>query len=502
MITNRTVNRSLKSSADAGSGSAWWGGTVTSLALTVAVFTLALTATPAFADRYVRQGATGNGSGTDWTNACPSFSGNCAVSAWVRGETIWVADGTYTTSLSFNKTASGSLLTMKKATAALHGTDVGWQAAFGDGQAVFTGQMQFSTADWVIDGATRDESNWQNVVSYGFRFNNNSSGGSFRPNSSSATNVTIQYADIGGNVNEVCGQASVPPGSTTFYAPGGPNNWTIRRSHIHNTEIPFLVTGADNWVIEHNHIGPSWQKETISGQDTAGWIVRHNKFVDNLIYPPPACQHGGDGATADIGIRVSSTTNNNWQIYGNVFADSGRYANINRTGAIIQGNCWNDNSSSPTVTGWRVYNNTFYNIHGDWGRILICGSNNVAVNNLWHRAGEPSTRFGIDGAGLSGQTSWCYDDVANACSQIPGSKVSGIENPFVSAEALDFRLKTSFAGPSPVNTGTALGTGFDRVDAFGSTRGADGAWDIGAYERVAGGGSTSPPAPPTALNLQ
>src|SRR5687768_17254029 len=42
------------------------------------------------ADRYVRQGATGSGNGSDWTNAYTSLPASL-----VRGDTYYVADGTY-----------------------------------------------------------------------------------------------------------------------------------------------------------------------------------------------------------------------------------------------------------------------------------------------------------------------------------------------------------------------------------------------------------------------
>jgi hypothetical protein len=458
---------------------------------------------PAYAQSvfYVRAGATGAGNGSDWQNAYPTLPATL-----VRGATYYIADGTYPSYTFRTPNAGTSLITLRKATGADHGTDIGWNSTFGDGQAVF-GSFDLITGYLTIDGAKRNESNWQDVASYGFKFPANGFTAS-ASNGSSASNITIRYSDIGGPVGSVCGQSGVPAGSTAFYVVGSSalSNWVVSRNHIHHTEIPFLITEADNWTVEYNHIGPSWQKETISGQGTSGWVVRHNKFIDNLIFPPAACQHGGDGATADIGIRTSSTENNNWEIYGNVFGDTGLYPNINRSGAIIQGNCWNDNATSPTVSGWKVYNNTFYNIHGNWARILICGSNNVAVNNLWYRAGDPSTRFEISGAGLTGQTSWCYNDLpgspANLCSAISGTKVLGSENPFVDVERLDFRLKASFSGPSPVNAGTPLGTGFSNVDAFGNIRGADGGWDIGAYERVADGGSNAPPSAPSALSLQ
>src|SRR5690242_6729684 len=103
------------------------------------------------ANHFVRAGATGTGSGADWTNACADFSGSCAVSSLVRGDTYYVAAGTYA-SHTWNRAASGtSVITIKRATAADHGTDTGWSSTF-DAQVTWGYNQQFTTGFWVFDG--------------------------------------------------------------------------------------------------------------------------------------------------------------------------------------------------------------------------------------------------------------------------------------------------------------------------------------------------------------
>ena len=71
---------------------------------------LILTATPAWAANwYVRAAATGSANGSDWTNACTDFTGSCAVSSLVRGDTYYVATGAYA-SRTFNRAESGTLV--------------------------------------------------------------------------------------------------------------------------------------------------------------------------------------------------------------------------------------------------------------------------------------------------------------------------------------------------------------------------------------------------------
>src|SRR3989338_753419 len=63
----------------------------------VVAIALLITIEPSWAaaNHYVRSGATGSGSGSDWANACADFTGSCAVASLVRGEVYYVATGTY-----------------------------------------------------------------------------------------------------------------------------------------------------------------------------------------------------------------------------------------------------------------------------------------------------------------------------------------------------------------------------------------------------------------------
>src|SRR3989344_8081335 len=97
------------------------------------------------ATHYVRAGASGNGS--DWANAYCSLP-----SSLVRGDTYYIADGTYS-GYSFNTPASGTqYITIKKAIESDHGTNAGWQSGYGDGQALFNSMWQISTGYLIVDG--------------------------------------------------------------------------------------------------------------------------------------------------------------------------------------------------------------------------------------------------------------------------------------------------------------------------------------------------------------
>ena len=117
---------------------------------------------------YVRQGATGNGSGTDWTNAFTSLPATL-----VRGNVYYIAGGTYN-SYTFDDAESGSsVITIIKATETDHGTHTGWQTAYGSAQAVFNGFFKFTRGYYVINGQTRDESDWFDGSAYGIQIKHN-----------------------------------------------------------------------------------------------------------------------------------------------------------------------------------------------------------------------------------------------------------------------------------------------------------------------------------------
>ena len=95
---------------------------------------------------YVRPGGGGTQDGSDWANALSGLP-----STLERGTTYWLGAGSYG-SYTFDDGASGQKgVTLRKATAEEHGTDTGWSAAYGSGQAVF-GPLRFTASRYTLDG--------------------------------------------------------------------------------------------------------------------------------------------------------------------------------------------------------------------------------------------------------------------------------------------------------------------------------------------------------------
>lgn len=404
------------------------------------------------ADRYVRPGASGNGSGSDWTNAYPTLPATL-----VRGDTYWIADGSYGRRVFSDPHSGTAVISIKKATAASHGTNAGWIDSYGSGQAVFN-DMTFDTGYYVIDGAKRNESNWADSASYGIR--NSGSLYSSRLNSSTgscADNLTFRYIDVGGATGS--GVTSAPSSGLYLGGFGGGSlacqNWTLHRSHVHNTKIHVQCAGCSDLLVEYTHFGTGWGKEAIRGQVyAANMIVRNSIFKDSCQRDP------GDstsGCTAEIALWDGSGFDNN-EVYGNVFHKTTN--EINTGGIVVIGG----NGSSwvgPASNNSKVYNNTISGYKVGTAIVLINGgSGNACRNNLW---------YGIAAGIGTGCT-------ANAVSN--NSVLSG--TPFINAAGGDFRLSAATA------TGFALTSPYD-VDLMGKKRGADGTWDIGAYEYSSSG---------------
>jgi hypothetical protein len=311
--------------------------------------------------------------------------------------------------------------------------------------------------------------------------------------------------DAGGTVGSVWPNTPLYGISIQVYGTPHRTNLVFHRMHIHNVIIPFHSRATSNVILEYSHIGPGFAKEAISHQYGDNWVIRYNKFVDGCVFPAE------EGCTATIGVfnycgpcDPSDVKADNWEIYGNVFAGTGNYAGAHSNGVIL----------GSFVNNWKFFNNDLYNNDGAWGGgIFLTGANNVIHNNLLYKV----RNYDNDEASLiafsasSVDRSWCFEDnplytgtarVDADCAHLPGTRFLGTENPFVNAAGLDFRLKGSFSGPSPINNGRTLGAGFNNVDALGNIRGADGAWDIGAFEYRTGGSDTTRPSAPKNLRMQ
>ena len=424
------------------------------LILLLTIFFLGTVNTEA-ANRYVRAGTSGSANGTDWTNAYTSLPASL-----VRGDTYYIASGSYG-SYTFDDAVSGTtLITIKKATIADHGTATGWLDSFATGQAVWTG-WTLNSSYLTIDGQTGGgPSAWD--TGHGIAVRNLSDHLLFGNNT---TNVTVTHVELDGTNN-------TPADRDALYFVNGSTNLTFRYVYMHDI-------GCDFAQFRSNHTGFTWEysKATRNNQASAchgdvfefdggtalNWVIRYNWFDE--------CQ-----GTYVIGTHESGTLNNA-QIYGNVF--SGGFVTNGLVSAL---------SGGGIISNLKFYNNTIVNLGGYNGGFLYLerGTNNVIYNNLYYATSSQKVNMG---------GTHDYNWFRNSGSQSEAHIQNGSGDPFMNLAGDDYRLIAT------TNAGITLSAPY-HMDMRGNVRGADSLWDRGANEFGGGMIDPTPPAPPTGLRIQ
>jgi hypothetical protein len=413
--------------------------------------------------RYVGPSSLGSGDGSSWANRA----------AWStvtlqRGRTYYVMDGNYTSRTLSTAVSGTTPITIKKATIFDHGEDIsgGWSDSMGDGQAAFAGTLNITTSNWVIDGQFRNENNWFDAAAYGFSIGSDTDQSQIviKNYGNAPDNVTIKYVYCPG------WSAFMPKTTQRIYAidvddgDGGSTSTGLVFSHMfvsNSNNIWFLRT-TSGAIVEYSASdnvksnGPNHGEIVNLYYSGNNCTVRYNKwrncYTDTGGYTDNngAYRHGGGTCL------VAITAANGLLFYGNECVDF----------KVGDGALGYDGQSSSNN---RVYNNTFvrgigFNSGCRWGT----GTNNVIQNNLWINC----TTIDIQGQtishnGFTGSTS------------IGSNVQSGISPTalFNDYAANDFTLKVA------TTAGTSLASPYN-VDMLGNTRGADGVWDRGAYEKV------------------
>jgi hypothetical protein len=389
----------------------------------------------------VRAGANGNGSGSDWNNAYPTLP-----TTLQRGATYYIAAGSYA-SYRFDDAASGtSLITIKKATAADHKTDTGWVSSYGTGQAIFSAPLAFTTDYWVFDGATRNESDWFDSSAYGFVISDNSNVQIDERGIGGIDHITVKHTYLKG-INSTPGSGG-DIGRRHIWIdrqgnPGSYSNWTVSRCYFQYGNVGIQVRECANFIVEYNAWSDNWSSqpnnhgENVSayygGND--GHIYRYNQSR-NMV------------GTAAWAVNTA----NNWQVYGNVYADC-EYGD-GFVGFI-----------GGSSTGFQIYNETIIRpVY--FTRQVSLGGSSVVKNCIFMMGGSGTPSF--DGCTVS------------SCSFSGGGTGTGAQTSvptsiFVNYSGGNYRLAAATA------PGEVLASPFS-LDLVGTIRGADGVFDRGAFE--------------------
>lgn len=441
---------------------------------------------PSFsADHYIRDGGTastaGTGACTGWAtaNACDSLPATL-----VRGDTYWIADGTYP-SRNFNTAVSGTTyIYIKKATTTSHGTETNWVSTYGDGEAVFSGSgtiWTISTNYIDIDGQV---GNGKSPGGYGFRLfstsNRCGSGTNLLLYGANITDLIVRHTEFDWN-NGTSIQTDCETTRAWESGINTSNRVMVDSCYFHDSSgfVFYLgnFTGGpaqQNYDIKNSYFYRNGGGGGVSFHWEMMWLTDGNnfRFYNNIVEDVYGSTNGQTGW-----MMVGRSTN--VYFYGNVFFCSTN-CGVGNNGLIAT---WSNDTY--VNNGIYIINNTFANITGGGGGKIyfvhnsandanVVVKNNLYYNSSWSWTGVDTQSNEACGGGQS-------------CSGT--SSQTGIQSSiFVNYGTKDLRLASgTSAGDSSV--GAQYNT-----DMLGNLRGGDGTWDRGAYEF---GGAPDAQAPTT-----
>jgi hypothetical protein len=404
---------------------------------------------------YVRTGASGNG--TSWANAWSNVT-NIVWSSIQPGDTIWIAGGSYG-SLSVGKSGNADTNTgrifIKRATSSSHGSDAGWSAGYDT-------QVSLSSIYWAslnvgsyvtIDGQ----------VDSGIKVvHGNSDSSSSVSFDRGVSYVTLRYLDLQGpgdtngfhHLGDDRG-IDVTAWNGSSYDPV--NYLKVQNSRIHGACTQIWNMNASNGIWEYNQI--------YNSTDSSGVPCHPNIFVtassNNVVF-----RYNRIYNYDAEGIMILNGGHGSLYVYGNLWYSGNTYARIIET---------QDGVNGPVY----FYNNTIDNM---WGGINTANGGSWATgstgrNNIW---------INMSAGGLPTESN-----------NLSGTLSSSM---FVNYAGKDYHLTSGASGA--INKGMVLTVdGFINKDPDGNTRGADGTWDIGAYEYSSGSSNPTDTTPPAISSI-
>jgi hypothetical protein len=479
---------------------------------------------------YVRAGASGNSSGSDWTNAYTDLPVSLQ-----RGATYYMAAGNYGPH-NFNDPDSGTtVITIQAATGANHGTDTGWNSAY-QGQAVFScasacsAIIAFANDYYVFNGVYRSavtgnpSVDW--LTGYGFKIDNGNAlagvgimgglGYMGSPNSQAFDHdITVQYVELNG----AHPSSDTSTLDTGLDFEGGSYNLLFDHLYVHDDAVPFFLKGnhnhqngggyvfgsGDNVTIQYSYIAHNYSSSVNHSEGCScsegltNFTIRYNYWVDMIGTAYIATPSGAD-------YNNGNGNNGPWTIYGNVFMATPAGISSQHCGTgdgmfsawdtTFTGNIYFVNNTIANMTGCNADNNGL----GIGLGLTTPLQGLIVEDNLWFYddyvsvVNTNSTSY--NGATLT-FTNWdhnSYYQIANPNFSLDTdtNAVYVSSDPFVASANRNYLL----AGPTAAGVSENSALPGDVLDLNQVTRGADGVWDRGAYEYCSGGNCIQAPPPP------
>jgi hypothetical protein len=450
--------------------------------------------------------ATGSGNGSDWNNMMAK------PSTWGRGNTYYLADGTYNIG-NLNTPVSGtSVITIKKATVADHGPSTGWSNALGDGIADLGANITFLTSYWTLDGNGTHTVPSNNPADYanGFYMTTNQveqTTGLLRCGSTTAgvTDITIRYIRVHcpytwkDNTFTRLVYMSSTPTSTRIkiqncWFRGGADPILLGSANTILMERCWLQEGGNKFAQTGHPLGDNHGQVIMMHWSSGNFIVRWNVF--DRTEGQGLMPYGEKNGCKDV------------RFYGNIVFTPHGNNNTNGFNAASGGIITQSWSGQGPFSGFRIYNNTYVNINNAQTLSNSTTTNfNIRpdsgpvddmrhLNDLFYNCNNSATdgRYAANGYHAAGVGSVDGTNVQTGLA-------SGI---FQNYSGNNFRLASPTAAGLVLSAQSWWSPGADSFfgfrdsdqDMLGNVRGADGNWDRGAYEFVAGGPIPTPTPTP------
>ncbi len=404
---------------------------------------------------YVRKSATGSNNGTNWTNAWNELN-QINFTSVACGDTVWLGGGTYTTVLTISKMCrSGSPLKIYRvlSTDSIPVAAEGWSS-------IFDRTVVLNNSTISIDASA------YNIISgraaYGIRVVRSTGGTAVSsPGSGTADHITMVYVELYG---PLCVDTHNCTGSAAYGLNlnfrGTIQNSTFDHLYIHRWCEAIRMWNAINNTVQYSRIDDV-QPDGIDHEDALytappndGITLRYNT-ISNVP---------NDG----LFIESGSGTTNNFKLYGNIFHASHNSLLTFKSGTFNNVYIVNNTFTSPD--GPCNSNCAFISTGNGLSRMNNCVvENNVFFNVTDNMGGCQMDRNGYNFSALNG-FSWP--------SRENGAFNTVRSTSFANLSSNDLHL---VSGSVLRNQGVGLQPEFN-ADMDGNLRGADGKWDVGAFE--------------------
>lgn len=443
---------------------------------------LILLTTPALgASHYIRAGAAGTNDGSSWVNAWSTLA--AANSAgFVRGDTYYLAGGTYAESLYLNVSLSGtSRITIKKANAADNGSDPGWNASYASTVAIITASvgagavLDLDKGYVTIDGVTGSGFSGHGIKIY---------------NTSTAQNAYGILLESGKSFFELAHCEVVGSG----FAAGALPTYGIYQNSVTNTKGTYI---HHCWIHETTVNGGLFSTQVGTSYSDYGMKFEYNAVSEiggctdpdfhgqglalGLASEMGYCIYNGNIFRNVVGSGViiwltsgDGANHHDNQVTNNIFynTDTTTY-NIVSPGII-----WHEGAKTYTgsaMVNCLIANNVFYNITSgtNYGQVVleVSTSGNVLENNVWENCQFTATHSGLQTQSNNGY----YNNNGSGIPSGTTNQIDGVASTFTNAAGYDFTLVSGGYG---VAAGLNLYSTFTTY-ADGSAR-SNSAFDLGA----------------------